>query len=204
MRAVGTGTHPEGYYLEGQVVDLAELPGGALDPSNQDLIDKGWVRPLDPEDDPGRTKSQIANSIITNDSLANPDDAAVAAKIDPADAYAIVLQGDPEAKFEDLPEAADQVEVTGQATPQTPFNQLRSDAARRDEYSGGGTAASPASAAGSQGSSDDGIDATDGARAYATEKGIDLAQVKGTGDNGRIQKPDVEAYEQEQAGNQGS
>jgi len=44
------------------------------------------------------------------------------------------------------------------------------------------------------------VNATDAARTYAAEKGIDLTQVTGTGQNGAITKPDVEAYEASQAG----
>ena len=37
------------------------------------------------------------------------------------------------------------------------------------------------------------IDATDSAKALAKENGIDLSSVKGSGDGGRITKPDVQA-----------
>ncbi len=37
------------------------------------------------------------------------------------------------------------------------------------------------------------VDATDAAQALAAEKGVDLAQVKGTGKGGRIVESDVEA-----------
>lgn len=38
------------------------------------------------------------------------------------------------------------------------------------------------------------VDATDGAKKLAAEKGVDLLLVNGTGDNGRIQQKDVEKY----------
>lgn len=38
------------------------------------------------------------------------------------------------------------------------------------------------------------IDATDGAKELAEDNGIDLALVKGTGQDGRIIKADVQAY----------
>jgi pyruvate/2-oxoglutarate dehydrogenase complex dihydrolipoamide acyltransferase (E2) component len=41
---------------------------------------------------------------------------------------------------------------------------------------------------------DDGIDATDGARELAAKESVDLKEVTGTGENGRIQKPDVEKH----------
>lgn len=40
----------------------------------------------------------------------------------------------------------------------------------------------------------DEINATDGAKELAQEKNIDLNKVQGTGENGRIQKPDVQDY----------
>lgn len=39
------------------------------------------------------------------------------------------------------------------------------------------------------------VDATDAAREYAAEKGINLADVEGTGEDGRITKADVEKHE---------
>lgn len=40
----------------------------------------------------------------------------------------------------------------------------------------------------------DEIEATQGARDFAAEKGVDLSQVEGTGKDGHVTKPDVEAY----------
>jgi pyruvate dehydrogenase E2 component (dihydrolipoyllysine-residue acetyltransferase) len=44
------------------------------------------------------------------------------------------------------------------------------------------------------------VNATPGALTYAEAKGIDLSNVPGTGQDGRITKGDVEAYEQLQGG----
>lgn len=52
--------------------------------------------------------------------------------------------------------------------------------------------------AGTDGNGD--ANATDGAKEYANEKGIDLSQVQGSGEDGRITKPDVEQHEAQQAG----
>lgn len=108
MRAVGTGTHPEGRYLEGQVFDLPELTSGSSDtpgapsiedvhPDYRSIIENGWATLLDPVDDPGRTDSQIAASIVRHDDLSHPLDAAKAAEMGPEVALAIVHTGDPEA-----------------------------------------------------------------------------------------------------------
>lgn len=42
--------------------------------------------------------------------------------------------------------------------------------------------------------SEDGVDATEGARALAEAEGVDLDQIGGSGQGGRIVKRDVEAY----------
>jgi pyruvate/2-oxoglutarate dehydrogenase complex dihydrolipoamide acyltransferase (E2) component len=57
----------------------------------------------------------------------------------------------------------------------------------------GGTAAADTSGNGES-------NATDGAKEYANEKGIDLSQVQGSGEGGRISKSDVERHEANQAG----
>ena len=44
------------------------------------------------------------------------------------------------------------------------------------------------------------VDATEGARTRARELGVDLSEVTGTLENGRIQAPDVDKFHQEQQG----
>lgn len=44
------------------------------------------------------------------------------------------------------------------------------------------------------------VNATDGAAELAAAEGIDLSLVEGSGDNGRVQKPDVEKLVQERDG----
>lgn len=53
-----------------------------------------------------------------------------------------------------------------------------------------GLASVPQSAVGNQAE----IDATPAAREFAAEKGVDLSQVQGSGKDGSVTKPDVEAY----------
>jgi hypothetical protein len=203
MRAVGTGEHPGGYYLEGQVVDLPEVADGrggtAIDPSYQDLVDKGWVTILDPEDDPGRTVEQIAGSIQRGDTLAHPVDADIARNISDEEAYAIVQTGDrnaePSELLENDPErhaqlAARPVAGAGRSplTPRAVARHQRETEAHEAARGSAGTRTD----GGSGGGEPDGPDATDSAVAAATEAGIDLAEVTGTGQNGRITKDDVD------------
>lgn len=108
MRVVATGKAPEGRFPEGQVGDFPEVDG-AVHPDYQDFLDKGWHVPLDPVDDPGRTKTQIANSIVRGDTLNHPVDAEIAEGITDAEAYAITHTGDPEAD----PAEADPHELRG-------------------------------------------------------------------------------------------
>lgn len=60
----------------------------------------------------------------------------------------------------------------------------------------------PPDGGGGQETTDDGsestVAATDAAVEYAAERGIDLAQVTGTGSDGRVTKPDIEKYEADQ------
>lgn len=114
MRAVGTGKHPEGRFPEGQVCDLpAALDGsGDVHPDYKSFIDDGYLALLAPEDDPGRTRTQIANSIVRGDALNHPVDAALADEISPEQALAITHTGDPGAD----PKLADPHEVRGTQT----------------------------------------------------------------------------------------
>jgi pyruvate/2-oxoglutarate dehydrogenase complex dihydrolipoamide acyltransferase (E2) component len=69
----------------------------------------------------------------------------------------------------------------------------------------GGTAAAEVEAGTADTSGNGDVNATDGAKEYANEHGIDLSQVQGSGDEGRISKADVEQHvaqqeEQRQAG----
>lgn len=103
-RMVGTGKAPQGY-LENQVFDVADSDHGTVD----DLERKGWAKLLDPADDPGRTKVQIANSIVRGDALLHPDDADVAEEIGGHDeALAIVHLEDETATPKDYEADADE------------------------------------------------------------------------------------------------
>jgi hypothetical protein len=95
-RLEGTGKDPEGRYGKGVVFDVP-----AWDPQYDELIEKGWAKAVAPEDDPGRSKVQIANAMVRNDLISNPVEQAIADDIDPADAYGIVHTGDPNATWED-------------------------------------------------------------------------------------------------------
>lgn len=106
-RLVGTGKDPLGRYGKGEVFDVPapDESGVASDPDTnnlyQELLDKGWAKKLDPEDDPGRTKTQIADSMVRNEPLAHPVEQEIAEEIGD-DAHAIVQLGDPNATKEDL------------------------------------------------------------------------------------------------------
>lgn len=99
MRAVGTGTHPEGRFPKGQVCDLNEVDG-KVHPDYQSLLDDGYLELLAPEDDPGRTTTQIANAIVRGDALTDPVDAKLADEISDEQALAITHTGDPDAPAE--------------------------------------------------------------------------------------------------------
>lgn len=66
------------------------------------------------------------------------------------------------------------------------------------------TSAGASSAKDTAAPSGDRIKASPLARALAREKGIDLSKVKGSADNGRITKADIENYKPDQAGKAGS
>lgn len=103
-RMVGTGNAPQGYG-EGQVFDVADQDYGTV----EDLERKGWAKRVDPADDPGRTKVQIANSMVRGDLLGHPDDAAVADEIGTHDdALAIVHLEDANATPADYEEEAEE------------------------------------------------------------------------------------------------
>jgi hypothetical protein len=95
-RLEGTGKDPEGRYGKGVIFDVP-----AWDPQYDELIEKGWAKTVAPEDDPGRSRVQIANAIVRNDLLSNPVEAAIADEIGEADAYGITHTGDPGATWED-------------------------------------------------------------------------------------------------------
>lgn len=83
-RLVGTGKDPEGRATEGLIFDAPEAPEGAepgsigYSGSAQDYIDRGFAKRLDPEDDPGRTRSQIAAAVVRGDNLDHPEDRKIA------------------------------------------------------------------------------------------------------------------------------
>jgi hypothetical protein len=73
-RFKGTGRDELGRYSEGVVVDLdPEAAAG--------LVERGLVEELPAVDEPGRTAYQLAQAVVRNDLLTDPDDrqAAVAA-----------------------------------------------------------------------------------------------------------------------------
>lgn len=107
-RLEGTGKDPLGRYGKGEVFDVPKYVDSpyavhdtdgdrVVNSAYQELLDKGWAKEVKPEDDPGRTVSQMADHVVaTGGSLPlHPVEAAIAEKID--DPYAIVHTGDPNA-----------------------------------------------------------------------------------------------------------
>jgi hypothetical protein len=103
-RLEGTGKDPLGRYGKGEIFDVPKNISAGDDtvenPTYAELIEKGYAKEVAPEDDPGRTLTQIADAKVVdpNSTLAHPVDAALADGISEADAYAIVHTGDPKAK----------------------------------------------------------------------------------------------------------
>lgn len=97
-RLVGTGKAPDDQYLEGQVFDVE-----SFDPLYEDLLDRGWAEEVDPEDDPGRTETQIANAVVRGDPVAHPVERKIAEGI--KDPYAVVHRQDPKATDKELEKA---------------------------------------------------------------------------------------------------
>jgi hypothetical protein len=118
-RLVGTGKDPVGRYVEGVVYDIP-----AYDPSYDDAVARGWGKPLDPEDDPARTKTQIANAVVRGDAIAHPVEAEIAAGMSADEALAITHTGDPNASAGDAyPEAGSSpgpLPVTGEMVGDDP------------------------------------------------------------------------------------
>lgn len=106
-----------------------------------------------------------------------------------------------EGDHEALAENAYQARIVDETDGVT-FNGLTSvEEAQRDELREDILAESPDARLGADANdptktseSSDAPDATDAARTLAAERGIDLADVKGTGSNGRVTKDDVEAH----------
>jgi hypothetical protein len=67
MRLTGTGKDPEGRYSKGLIFDAPEQDA-------QSIIEKGWAKETAPEDDPGRTDSQLAAAAVRGDTLSDPID----------------------------------------------------------------------------------------------------------------------------------
>lgn len=109
-RLEGTGKDPLGRYGKGEIFDVPkynpaegdDVADRTINSAYQELLDKGYAKEVAPEDDPGRTPSQIAAAKIgvTSGGLTHPVDAKLADEIDELDAYAIVHTGDPKATDE--------------------------------------------------------------------------------------------------------
>lgn len=95
-KMIGTGKDPLGRYMKGLIFDLEDNDPEMV----QDFIDRGWAELLPEEDHPGRTKTQIANSMVRGDALADPVEQKLAAEIGD-DAHAIVHLEDPDATAAD-------------------------------------------------------------------------------------------------------
>lgn len=91
MRLKGTGKDPR--YSEGLIFDAPSAEA-------QDYIDKGWATEVKPEEDPGRTERQIAESVVRGDALTDPVEQKIAEQFRDEngeanrDAYLAVHDGD--------------------------------------------------------------------------------------------------------------
>jgi hypothetical protein len=70
-RFVGTGRDELGRYGEGVVVDVDQEAA-------KGLLERGWIEELPAADHPGRTRYQLAQAVVRNDLLSEPDDRAAA------------------------------------------------------------------------------------------------------------------------------
>jgi hypothetical protein len=97
-RLIGTGKDPLGRYGEDEVFDVPEN-----DPLYDELIEKGYAKALDPEDDPGRIHGQIAEAVVAqggSHQLADPVDQKIAEEVEDR-ALDIVHTEDPNAQAGD-------------------------------------------------------------------------------------------------------
>lgn len=102
MRAIGTGTAPNGQYPKGQVVDLLEVSPGSVIASDADVLERGWVRALEPGEDPAVDPIQTAWAVVNRMPLANPEERAAAQAIGSHDrALEIVHAQDPAGGYVD-------------------------------------------------------------------------------------------------------
>jgi len=103
MRLVGTGTAPEGQYIEGQICDASDEVGAGL-------IEKGWVEELPADEDPARSRLQMANAAVRGENAVSEEDLEAAEEwhgtgTNPekgTDPYPAVFAQDPDADAEEV------------------------------------------------------------------------------------------------------
>lgn len=117
-KMIGTGKDPLGRYSKGLIFDLEDNDPEMV----ADFIEKGWAELLPEEDHPGRTKTQIANSMVRGDALADPAEQAIAEEIGD-DAHAIVHLEDPDASASDYDKEVEK----RRARQSTPVRQVPAD-----------------------------------------------------------------------------
>jgi hypothetical protein len=109
-RLEGTGKDPLGRYGAGEIFDVpkfrtnADAANGTVNPDYQYIVDQGWAKEVAPEDDPGRTPSQIAAAkvgVSGYGTLSDPVDARLADDMTYEEAYSLVHTGDPSARLGD-------------------------------------------------------------------------------------------------------
>lgn len=201
MRLRGTGTAPEGQYAEGQIFDV--LDGDEL--QAQSLIDLGWAEKVPPEEDPGRTPLQIANSAVRGDELAHPVERQIALDHGYIDetgqatdtAYAAVHGQRPDATPEDYEadvKFSRKADAFGQFTERAAASAAVMEARAGIESEPEPLDEERREEGGEEQAQGVPYDATAGAVALADQEGVDLNDVEGTGVGGRITKEDVQNH----------
>lgn len=92
-RLRGTGKDPANRYTKDVIFDVPKPS-----PEYESLVAMGWAEDVPPEEDPGRTRRQIAEALVRGDALTHPVEQEIAKSIE-----------DPYAEVHDVPDSAEAV-----------------------------------------------------------------------------------------------